>query len=79
MTARFRFDEFSPTWLLVQAFELFVVLPLLLALLPESWSRGAKVAVWIAAVIVVGVLNYLAIRHLRERREAGGDRLPDTD
>jgi hypothetical protein len=57
--------DFPIFWVGVQLVELFVVIPVLLFWVPETWPIGVRVAIWAAAVIGVFVANYVVIRRLR--------------
>jgi hypothetical protein len=58
-------------WLSIQIGEWLVLRWLLLRLLPDDLSGTAITAIVIGSLVVVVVANYLWLRHLRTRDEAG--------
>lgn len=58
-------------WLGIQIGEWLVLRWLLLRLLPDDLSGTASTAIVIGSLVVVVVANYLWLRHLRTRDEAG--------
>jgi hypothetical protein len=67
-------------WLLIQAAEVFVLIPVLLFWVPDRWPRGVRIALWCVVVIaiVAGNLVFLRSRRMAATREEEDARRPDA-
>jgi len=66
-----RWYDNPAVWLGIQIAEWLVLRWLLLRLLPRDLSGSLTVMILIGSLLVVIVANYLWLRHLRARDEAG--------